>query len=475
MQTEQNRIAYLDNIKSALIYNVVVYHAVLAFAYPILFWWATVDKEGSARIFETAARAMYIYMMPCIIFIAALFIFPSLKKVGSIQYIKKRFLRLYVPVIVFVFCMGDVFPYLMFKRIGNLSLTYRDTFISFWRSFMEMPFVFMTDPDTMINKIHFDFYHTWFLTFLFFVTIIVVLLQLFFRKKSIKPVAPDSRKQIIAKTIIFALALSFAYSTVASIYVTRGILLNGWMMLGKAVFFENIQIWMLIPLFAFGLYAYKKEWHTSGDIGDWKMWGALAFISLGLYMLVVHFVYLPEVEEIYRAVEIHTLSGAKLDMLGFPLSSILMITSGLIWFLSPLSCVFILMFLLAFARRFFNRPNYITDFCSRHSINVYILHYIPILLFQHALLDVHIASVFKIILMVIIIIPACFWLSYRLVFPYPKTAIAFFVTLKLAALALGFEFYYWAIICLTFVSFTGAIYEFTKFMIFRGTASSTAQ
>ncbi len=461
MNPEQNRIVYLDNIRNALVYNVVVYHAVLAFAYPILFWWATVDKEGSARVFETAVRAMYIYMMPCMIFIAALFIFPSLKKAGSIQYIKKRFLRLYVPVIVFVFCMGDVFPYLMFKRIGNLSLTYRETFITFWQSFMEMPLIFTTDPDTMINKIHFGFYHTWFLTLLFFVTIIAVLLQLFFRKKPVEPIVPERRKKIITKTILFALTLSIVYVAVSCIYLLNGILLNGWTMLGKAVFFENIQIWMLIPLFAFGLYAYKKNWHTSGDIGDWKMWGALTIVFLGLYVALVHFAYLPGVEEIYKAVESNTLLGKKMEMPVLPVS--LLIVAMLIWFLSPLSSVFILMFLLAFAKKFFNKPNAVTEFCSKHSINVYILHYIPILLFQYALLDVPIASVFKIILMVSIIIPACLWLSHRLVFPYPKTAIAFFVGLKLVALAAGFEFYYWAIISLTFISFAGAIYEFIKY------------
>lgn len=463
MENVQNRIVYLDNLRNVLVYNVVVYHAILAFAYPILFWWATVDKEGSARIFETAVRVMYIYMMPCMIFIAALFIFPSLKRAGSLQYIKKRFLRLYVPVIVFLFCAGDIFSYLMSRRIGNLSLTYKDTFISFWHSFIDIPMIYMTDADKMINQIHFDFYHTWFLTLLFFVTIIVVLLYLLFRKKTVKPVVPDNRKKIIAKTIIFASTLSFVYLIVSILYAINRIHHNAWTMLGKAVFFENIQIWMLIPLFIFGLYAYKKDWHTRSDIGSWKMWGALTIVFLGLYILLVHFVYLPEVEGMYKVVESNTLLGNKLEMPAVNLCFI--IATCIIWFLSPISCVFILMFLLAFTKRFFNRPNIVTEFCSKHSINVYILHYIPVLLFQYALLDVQVASVLKIILMVIIIIPACLWLSHRLVYPYPKTAILLFVALKLVALAVGFTFYYWAILTIIFISFVGASYESTKFMI----------
>jgi hypothetical protein len=189
-------------------------------------------------------------------------------------------------------------------------------------------------------------------------------------------------------------------------------------------------------------------------------------------MILAHFIYLPRVEGIYEVVEHNTLSIYKLDMPAF--DTALLIAASLIWFLSPLSCVFILMFLLTFAKKFFNRPNAVTEFCSKHSINVYILHYIPILLFQYALLDVRIAAVFKITLMVIIIIPACLWLSHRLVYPYPKIAILFFIALKLAALVLGFEFYYWAIICLTFISFAGAVYEFTKFMLSRNPIQNTA-
>ena len=69
--------------------------------------------------------------------------------------------------------------------------------------------------------------------------------------------------------------------------------------------------------------------------------------------------------------------------------------------------------------------------------------------------------------MTIIIIPACLWLSHRLIYPYPKTAIAFFVVIKLVSLAAGFTFYYWALLALIFISFTGAVYESVSFMVTR--------
>jgi len=189
----------------------------------------------------------------------------------------------------------------------------------------------------------------------------------------------------------------------------------------------------------------------------------LTLAFLGSYIILVHFFYLPGIEEMYRVTEHNTLFKDKLAMPAFDVP--LLIITNLVWFLSPLSCVFLLMFLLSFAKRFFNDHNVVTEFCSKHSINVYILHYIPVLLFQYLLQNVGFAPILKIILMVVIIIPGCLWLSHRLIVPYPKTAIAFFVALKLAALAAGFEFYFRALLFLSAFTFVAALYEFTKFML----------
>lgn len=80
MENTQNRFVYLDNIRNVLVYNVVLVHVISMFAYPLSFWWAVIDKEGSSRFYETSLIPMDIYLMPCLLFIAALFIFPSLKK-----------------------------------------------------------------------------------------------------------------------------------------------------------------------------------------------------------------------------------------------------------------------------------------------------------------------------------------------------------------------------------------------------------
>ena len=96
---------------------------------------------------------------------------------------------------------------------------------------------------------------------------------------------------------------------------------------------------------------------------------------------------------------------------------------------------------------------------------MYILHYIPVLILQYTFLNVPIIPVLKVMLMTVIVIPACLWLSHRLVYPYPKIAIGFFIALKLVALAAGFTFYYLALLALIFISFAGAIHESARFVV----------
>ena len=184
MENNKNRFVYLDNIRNILVYNVVLLHAMQMFAYPLLFWWAVIDKERSSGFYETFLIPMDIYLMPCLLFIAALFILPSLNKSTPLEYIKNRFLRLCVPVIVFLFCAGDIFFQLLLKRLNPVSPDYLETFLNFWRSFVNLPALYLSSSQNTLNTVVFNFQHTWFLTFLFFMTLVVVLLSLPFKRKN---------------------------------------------------------------------------------------------------------------------------------------------------------------------------------------------------------------------------------------------------------------------------------------------------
>jgi len=160
MENNKNRFVYLDNIRNILVYNVVLLHVMQMFAHPLLFWWAVIDKEGSSRFYETCLIPMDIYLMPCLLFIAALFILPALKKHTPLEYIKNRFLRLCVPAIVFVFCAGDIFFQLLSKRLNPVSPDYLETFLNLWRSFVNLPGLYLSSSQKTLNTVVFNFQHT---------------------------------------------------------------------------------------------------------------------------------------------------------------------------------------------------------------------------------------------------------------------------------------------------------------------------
>ncbi len=473
MEVASNRLVYLDNIRNFLVYNVVVLHILQMFAYPLLFWWAVIDQPGSSRANETLLVAMDVYLMPGLLFIAALFIFPSLKKYTPLEYLKKRFLRLCVPAVVYLFCAGDIFYQILLRRLDGPVPPFAETFLNFWRFFLAMPAVYLSGSEGKLHTVTFNMQHVWFLSLLFFLTLAVVAGSAPFRRQASPPQQADSKRKIITVTVVFALLLGLAYTAVQILYIIHHIYIGEWLIIGKVLQFPVHKIWPLLALFLFGLYIYKREWLSLSDIGHWMMWGTMALISLALYVLLFFFNILPELEGMFLAAA-HNMRFDDLVPVPPPTLSLqrAFLSS---WLLMPLVCVFLLMAFLSLAKRFANQTNAVTTFCSRHSINVYVLHYPAVLILQYMFFDVPLPPAIKVILMTVLVIPACLWLSHRLVYPYPKTAIGFFVALKLAALVAGFTFYYFALLTLTFISFAGAVYESAKwYRVGRRTGRETA-
>lgn len=353
METYQNRYTYLDNIRNILVYNVVFIHVICMFAYPLMFWWPVINKNGSSRVYENLLITMDIYLMPLLIFIAALFIFPSLNAKSTLEYIKKRFFRLFVPVIVFSFCAGDIAYRILLKRLDNSNPTYLATFFDYWREFINFSVITFIGEHKMLNQINFSMSHLWFLSFLFFMTLLVVLLAIPFRKKEKKQREVDSRKKIIIKTVALAIILGFFYAVMAVFFSVKGIRFDSWIRVFGLVQVRINQFWMLLPLFLFGLYMYRKNWLTRGDIGSWKMWGILSAVLIFLYVLLIHSRLLPTVDELYKIAE-HNYTFS--DKIPFPILTDSFKQTCLLMYLLQLPiCLFLLMFFLS-RRNFLTNP-----------------------------------------------------------------------------------------------------------------------
>jgi hypothetical protein len=273
----------------------------------------------------------------------------------------------------------------------------------------------------------------------------------------------DSSKKIIIKTIVLSLILGILYVLITILFHVKGIQFNSWIRVFALVQVGLGQFFMLLPLFLFGLYVYRKEWLTRGDIGDWKIWGSLSVALISIYAMLYNNSIFPVLDEALKINEHNLIFSEKMPPPVF--TDFYKMTVLFNFLLKIPICIFLLMFFLTFFKKYLNKPNKLTVFCSKHSINVYILHYIPVLILQYSFVDIPVAPIIKTITMLVIVIPSCLWLSYRFVYPYPVAAICFFVLVKLVALFAGFDFYYIALLVILLISFAGALFASMRLLM----------
>ncbi len=462
MTENSGRYVYLDNVRNNLVYSVVFLHTAFMFAYPVSFWWPVFDKAASSSIYEMFVLVCDAFQMPILMFTAVLFVFPSLKKNTTTGYLKKRFMRLMVPVFVFTACAADSIYQMRYKQVGLDTRTYLDTFIGYWKDLFFGPGVVFMQKIPFLHP-GFTPGHTWFMSFLFVVTLVIVFFSKFTKGEKIGPVSVESNRNVVFKTAMLFLIFTFMYLAGIIALAGNNIELSDQLIIGEFLMVRPDQGMQLVLFALFGLYVHKKQWLTNSDIGSWKFWGVTSLLVMVVFIVLHYDQFIPFINECAVIMD-HNKFGTNLQPLP-EVPNTLMLLFLLHYVLVLWLCLCLLMFFISLTKCFFNRPNAITSFCSKHSIYVYVMHIIPVLLLQHVFKDVAMPSLLKVALITLIVICACLWLSHRLVYPYPKTAIAFFAVLKTVALFAGFTFYYYALLMLTFVAFVGAMVEGARYFL----------
>ena len=182
-------------------------------------------------------------------------------------------------------------------------------------------------------------------------TLVVVLLTIPFRKKEKEQSEVDSRKKIIIKTIVLAVILGFFYAVLAILFSVKGIRFDSWIRVFGLVQVRINQFFMLLPLFLLGLFMYRKDWLTRGDIGSWKMWGMISAVLIFVYVLLFHNRLSPTLDELYKIAEHNMIYSDKIP---FPVITDSFKQTGLIiYILTVPICIFLLMFFLSFTKKYF--------------------------------------------------------------------------------------------------------------------------
>ncbi len=120
---ETERFAYLDNIRSFVIFLVVVMHSNVTYS-GFGGWYYTEADPKNLDIFSTLFFALYgsftqAWFMGLLFFLAAFFAARSIAKRGPARFVKERLFRLGVPLLIYMFVIDPCISYFIMND-GNV-------------------------------------------------------------------------------------------------------------------------------------------------------------------------------------------------------------------------------------------------------------------------------------------------------------------------------------------------------------------
>lgn len=325
------RLDFLDSLKAFIIFMVITLHVALAY-FSIKFPGWVYNPATNDLLFGIITSLIDgPLLMSVMFFIAGYFTLPSLIKKGSLQFVKGKIVRIFIPWVIGAIVLAPL--------IGCIS-SYCDGCKG---TFVDCVVKYLTPS-------YGGQYHFWFLGVLFYFFLITAGIYALFNKKGFTVKTTEDKSPIPLFLLFIALAggASFAISLFNDVYTwTRTYFIQ----------FENIKIPLYIAFFVLGIYAYKKNWFIDGYKPRTLPWSIVFVVSY-----VVCF-YLNMIYELNPT----TVTGKFLLNMAFSIE--------------VLSYVFLL---LSIFRKFFNNTgNKMKTICSC-SFGVYIIHMfilLPILQF----------------------------------------------------------------------------------------------
>ncbi len=255
----KERIYFLDNLRTLIIFLVLIFHAAVTFmAYPPE-WWYVFNKDTSL-LFTFTVLLCDVFMMPVLFFISGFFTPLSLQKHPVAVFIKIKFIHIALPWIIGTLFLAPIPSYFIYKNFGGKS-AYREFWLSadFWQK--------------IYSQAHF-----WFLGVLF---VFFLLISLFKRQiLSYLPSSICSRRSFYPVLVILILFPALGFFILNLNY---GV--NEWAHPGHILDFQPVRIVGYAVYFLVGIAARQKNWFSSeGYMPKSWLWVVCMLISGLLYL-----------------------------------------------------------------------------------------------------------------------------------------------------------------------------------------------
>ncbi|MET0219159.1 MAG: acyltransferase [Tardiphaga sp.] len=363
-RTMSDRNAALDRARTFITLLVLANHAVVAYTqfgryYPNHYLWSSAPVVDSQRFIGFNILTLFndAFFMCLMFLLSGLFVWPSLKRKSIAHFLRDRALRLGLPFLAMILVLMPIAYYASFRLSSNKA-----GFIEFWLGNFRQG-VWFDGPGWFI----------WYLLFLDLVAIPVF----FFAPKLIDAINRLSLRAF-ARPLLFAGVLAAA-SIAAYVPMLFGVGAVRWFNWGPLqVQLSRVVIYGVFFFAGMGIGAANIDQGLLARSGalarQWLAWTIAAAAAFGALTFLVNF----------RRMKLANLTGAP----PFWWQS----SYGVIY---AVACALICLAVLALFLRFAQGERSIFDPVREDAYGIYVVHYIPVLWLQYALLDVDIGAIPK--------------------------------------------------------------------------------
>lgn len=418
----ENRMFFLDNMRSFVVLGVVMLHSGCAYL-KLNPWWPVADTSNP--VVGAITLFLDVFVMPLLFFIAGYFALPSIQGKKTFSFLSGKLKRLGIPWII---CLVSVIPAYFFiyhYTRNNLTapMSYGDTWLTLMKNFSAFSTMLIDarNRTQFHQSYHMHQSYLWFLSlllvFFLFFTLVYKMKQDWFDREHL-PVAPANTSVFSTLKFLFIVGfLSNLYSVIAvrvMMAATETTDAEAWITLGNILIFQPSRLFIYIIYFSLGIMAFKKKWFERGAFFNRISTWMTAFV-----LLLACYFYVSGKLMSYVAIQAPS-EVIKKTWLAFSLVRNLLAAS-------------ILGVIASLAIRFWNRPSKFNQSLSANSYNIYLTHLIFVLLFQLMLFTVPgMPAVFKFALVSALSILCAYLVSQFLIKPFPRTTVAaMFLTLLL--------------------------------------------
>ena len=412
----EKRVIFFDNLRLLFVLFVIVEHS--SNAYRGLIWWPVAEKSMSL-IAQWVSAFSDAVAMPLLFFIAGYFATPTIQKQSTSSFLKGKVKRLGIPWLLCIVAICPVLPLIYhFTRNGlSLSTSYWDLWVVLLKNAAQLNVGLIVSMNDLMMNNHFYQRYMWFLSLLLvFFLVFGILYSLRGRwfERTDQPGMPEG--VAISSTLKLLVGIGFL-TAICSFLVVGAMLAFGpksshpepLFTLCNVIQFRPSRLFTFIIYFVLGLMTYKHRWVERNTFpGHFKTWvisfvGVL-FLYLWVYQQMLHGPN--HLKEVYGAIFFFILHFVTITTLGLSAS---------------------------IAMRYWNRPTILSGNLASNSYDMYLSHYLFVVVLQLILFTIPGVPVLLKFGLVSVLSVACAYLASQfLLKPFPR--IAMFAAIALLVL-----------------------------------------